>query len=227
MRSGFPRARTKARLAETSGGGIEKPHESKEDFWDRIWENLKENPVVAPEEHPERMNYFYEVKKERAVFAERVLRVIRVTNHEKYGDQCSNGFFSPYFLKLDLSPKDSKAMLSGPFGEQKLTIKEAGDDSLIERRKGSLTIKIRQGKDGLKDWMFHPDKHDVEISYLKSCLKQIALEKKLVPEEYDSAREIAKLKERPDFEYGKDYSHLYSEEPLPMYEKDKSKAAGR
>lgn len=200
-------------------------HASKDELWDRIWENLKENPVVAPEEHPERKNYFYEVKKERAVFAERVLRVTKVTNHEKYGDQCSNGFFSPYFLKLDLSPKGNKAMLSGPFGEQKLTIGEAGDDFLLHRRKGSLTINVQGGKAGLRDWMLHPDKHDVEIGRFETCLKHISLEKKLVPEEYDPVKEIARLKARPDFEYGKDYSHLYSEEPLPMYEK--SKAAGR
>ena len=53
----------------------------------------------------------------------------------------------------------------------------------------------------------------------------MAQQKKMVPPEYDSHQEIAKLKARPDFEYGKDYSYLYSDKALPMFEK--SKAQGR
>lgn len=216
------RAKIKVWLAETSNAEADKAGVSKAPTFEDTWDYVKNNPTVEPEVHPERKNYFYKVNEEKAVFKNEVLRVTKVNLHEKYGEQCSNSFFSPHFLELDLSLKGDKAMLTGPYGEQKLTIKEAGDDVVVGRRKGSLTINIQGGKDGLKDWMLNPDKNDVAIDYVKSCLKQISREKKLVPAEYDSHQEIAKLKARPDFEYGKDYSYLYSKEPLPMYEKSKT-----
>lgn len=216
------RARTKARLAETSNAEAEKAGVSKDAQWDKVWNYVKDNPTVFPEENPERKGYYYEVNKETAVFQQKVLHVTKVENHPKYGDQCHNEFFSPYFLKLDLSLKGDKAMLTGPYGEQAVTIKECTDDFVVQRRKGSMTINVRGGKDGLKEWMMNPDKNDIAIGYVKSNIKDIAQTKKLVPPEYDSRQEMEKLKARPDFEYGKDYSFLYSKEALPMYERNKA-----
>ena len=198
----MPKARTKARLAETSNAEAEKAGVSKDD--------------------PECKGCYYKVNEQTAVFTEKVLRVTRVENHPKYGDQCHSEFFSPYSLELDLSPKGDKAMLTGPFGEQAVTIKECADDFLVQRRKGSMTINVKGGKEGFREWMMDPDKHSIEIGYVKHHVEDIAQQKKMVPPEYDSHQEIAKLKARPDFEYGKDYSHLYSSEPLPMFEKNKA-----
>ena len=88
-----------------------------------------------------------------------------------------------------------------------------------------MTINVKGGKEGFREWMMNPDKHSIEIGYVKHHVEDIAQQKKMVPPEYDSHQEIAKLKTRPDFEYGKDYSYLYSDKALPMFEK--SKAQGR
>ena len=199
---------------------------SKDDAWRKTMDYVQDNPMVMPEENFGRKGYYFEVNKDTAVFSEKVLHVTRVENHPKYGDQCHSEFFSPHFLKLDLSPKGDKAMLTGPYGEQAVTIKECADDFLVQRRKGSMTINVKGGKDGFREWMMNPDKHSIEIGYVKHHVEDIAQQKKLAPaNDYDSGQEIEKLKARPDFEYGKDYSHLYSNEPLPMFEK--SKAQGR
>lgn len=199
---------------------------NKDEAWHKVFDYVQNNPMVMPEDDFERKGYYFEIDNDTAVFSERVLRVTRVENHPKYGDQCHNEFFSPHFLKLDLSLKGDKAMLTGPYGEQAVTIKEPSNDALIQRRKGSMTISIKGGKDGLREWMMNPDKHDTELNFLKTAVNRISQEKKLAPvDDYDSRKEIAKLKARPDFEYGKDYSFLYSNEPLPMFEK--SKAQGR
>ncbi len=196
---------------------------NKDERWEKTWEYVKNNPMVMPEDNFERKGYYFEVNKDTAVFSEKVLHVTKVENHPKYGDQCHNDFFSPHFLKLDLSPKGNKALLTGPYGEQAVSIKEPTNDALIQRRKGSMTISIKGGKDGLREWMMNPDKHDIELNFLRSAVKCISQEKQLAPiDDYDSRKEIAKLKARPDFEYGKDYSHLYSSEPLPMFEKNKA-----
>lgn len=221
----MPRARTKARLAETSNAEAERAGVNKDEAWHKVADYVQNNPMVMPEDDFKKKGYYFEINKDTAVFSERVLRVTRVENHPKYGDQCHNEFFSPHFLKLDLSLKGDKAMLTGPYGEQAVTIKECDDDFLVQRRKGSMTINVKGGKEGFRKWMMNPDKHSIEIGYVKHHVEDIAQQKKMVPLEYDSHQEIAKLKARPDFEYGKDYSYLYSDKALPMFEK--SKAQGR
>lgn len=196
---------------------------NKDERWEKTWEYVKNNPMVMPEENFERKGYYYEVNKDTAVFSEKVLHVTKVEDHPKYGDQCHSEFFSPHFLKLDLSPKGDKAILTGPYGEEAVTIKESSVGVLVQRRKGSMTIGINGGKDGFREWMMNPDKHSIEIGSVKHHLEGIAQMKKLAPSyDYDGRKEIEMLKARPDFEYGKDYSHLYSSEPLPMFEKNKA-----
>ncbi len=176
----------------------------------------KDVNLVYPKNYPSGgKNFYYDVNNQTATFEEKTLRVTRVENHPVHGDQCHSEFITPYEVVLDLSDKRNKAMILGPYGQQSITIKESMDDSLVQRRKGSLTVNIAGGKDGLKTWFLEPDKHSIELGYVRTSIMRIAAMKNLVPPEYDSSKEISKLKARPDFEYGKDYRYLYSETPLP------------
>ena len=176
----------------------------------------KDVNLVYPENYPSGgKTFFYNVKEQAVTFEEKTLRVTRVENHPVHGDQCHSEFITPYEVVLDLSDKGNKAMVLGPYGQQSITIKESMDDSLVQRRKGSLTVNIAGGKEGLKSWFMEPDKHSIELGYVRTSIMRIAAMKKLVPPEFDSSKEIAKLKARPDFEYGKDFRYLYSDTPLP------------
>lgn len=158
----------------------------------------------------------------------RDLRCVSISYSDRLKmDQAHTELIGGHYLELDLSPKNNKkAVLRGPNGEKEISIRSTPQlgTSLLKLQKDGICvgeiISEMKGKEALIALCQHPDFKDNSIyfDYIHDYMETLAEKYKLV-EKADFRDDMKKLKNRSDFTYGKNYSHLYKNEIAPVSHK--------
>lgn len=147
--------------------------------------------------------------------------------------QARTAFFGGHTIELDFLGKGTKATIHGLTGEGALTIRSARpeEDVLLKATKTTLVVGPisrdgLSGKEGLRAYLMEGhSEDDVVMMKLTSMLQHIAQMQKTVPKETRLHEEMEKLMKRPDFDYGKDYAHLYDRTLHPAFHGKEKHAA--